>query len=202
MRTISLIALPLLASGCGESHIPLEQMAEPTETDRTPAASSVPPTTENDAGSPQHADPVAGLPLDATLGELDSTQSVELCEWSDREADRFGHTTALCLFDAIFHAGADIQRCEQDVASCRAGDIPEALQRPDCTEYAIEMPLPDCPATVREYMACIADNLESLPKDLEGVTCGNSDQAYEAVERRHASCELLESRCPALFELE
>lgn len=205
MRSTFCVAALLLALalGCGKSHLPLERDVAPADAGQPAAPGSGSAGTDTTTGSGEtpgsDVDPpgtAEGFPLDANLGELTDGESIALCEWIVREDVQSGNAEAWCVFDAVL-VESTRPGCEEAVATCRAA--PPVPPTEDCAAFVSDFPFPDCPVTVRQYVACLNDQSAYFVDLVDDVSCDDPGNP-QVLPELHPTCVALESECPALFD--
>jgi hypothetical protein len=168
-----------------------------------------------------------GLPAEAKLSELESSEAPALCEaieagiedvLPESEVKRLGCTFAAVLSMNLSEESSevDVDACESYVDDCIAGktsetsvgiDLEEWSSQTTCDESAVTERIGECDATVAEYEACLDAALQAFATLREALRCSafeDPDKVRDALTMPDPAlsdaCKPFEQKCAGLFD--
>jgi len=100
-----------------------------------------------------------------------------------------------CYFLGISFA-QDAASCNELAKSCISSPDSEPSNKVDCDSGR----LADCTATVQELETCYTDTVTALKGLASTISCSMTPEQLSSLEDKPASCALVETKCPKLFE--
>jgi len=138
---------------------------------------------------------------DQVAGSLTPAEQTAFCEellaYTEREVSQADLKKLGCYFLAIAFTGGDASQCNQAAQGCISD--PETSGSDDPVECDTSR-LTDCTATVGELETCYTDTITVVKTLVGSLSCNSSPAQLSALENKPASCQVVQAKCPKLFE--
>jgi hypothetical protein len=180
-------------------------------------------------GDDEKPEASTGLPTEAKLSELESSDAPALCDaikagvdqvLPDAEVKRLNCTFAAVISMNLTEAstGVDVGACESYVDKCIAGektsengvsvDVGTWSSQTTCDQAAVTADIGECEATVADYEACLNAALQDFASFRDAIRCsalGDREKAQAVFSSMpdptsSAACKPLEEKCAGLFD--